>query len=303
MIDWNDIRYLVEVADTGSTLAASRRLRVSQTTVARRLHALEAATGLTLFERNQGGYRLTPDGAALLDQARAVTAAAESFDQAVASRFRQIGGTVRLTTEDVFAQTLLAPMLVALRAVHPDIVIELDVTSELRDLGAGEADIALRATNREPPAGFVGRRICPDEWTLYCSRAYADKNGVPQNKADLRQHAIVAGGGGSLWRAYQAYLRRMELEDRIAIHQPTSGGLLSSIRAGLGIGVLPSIIADHDPDLVRCFPRRMDADHDLWLFTHERVRHSQPVRLAIDFLYDSLIRHVRALEEARAVAV
>lgn len=79
MTDWNDIRYLVAVADTGSTLAASRLLRVSQTTVARRLHALESSTGLTMFDRNQAGYRLTPEGEALLDHARALAEAGDAF--------------------------------------------------------------------------------------------------------------------------------------------------------------------------------------------------------------------------------
>ncbi len=300
MTNWNDIRYLVAVADSGSTLAVSRALRVSQTTVARRLHALEGATGITLFDRRQAGYRLTPEGQALLQHARAMTDAGDSFDREVVTRARATSGTVRLTTEDIFAQTLLAPMLVDLRKAHPEIVIELDVTSELRDLGAGEADIAIRGTRRDAPAGVVGRRICRDDWTLYCSRDYADRNGVPQTKADLRNHAIVAGGGGSLWRAYQAFLRRLDLEDRVAIHQPTSGGLLSSVRAGLGIGVLPCIIAEGDDSLVRCLPAREQDSHDLWLLTHERVRHSPPVRAAIDFLYARLMAQAAKVGLAQA---
>ena len=62
MFDWNDLRAFLAVAETGSTLAAGRRLRVSQTTVARRVTALEQALGLTLFDRRQAGYVLTPIG-------------------------------------------------------------------------------------------------------------------------------------------------------------------------------------------------------------------------------------------------
>jgi DNA-binding transcriptional LysR family regulator len=300
MTDWNDIRYLIAVADSGSTLAASRSLRVSQTTVARRIHALEEATGITLFDRNQAGYRLTPEGEALLDHARALTEAGERFDQAVRTKARALTGTVRVTMEDIFAHTLLAPILVDLRAAHPGIVIELDITSDLRDLGAGEADIALRGTKKNPPAGVVGRRICRDDWTLYCSRDYADRHGVPKTKEELREHAIVAGGGGSLWRAYQAFLRSLDLEDRVAIHQPTSGGLLSSVKAGLGIGVLPCLIAEEDDNLIRCLPPRRTESHDLWLMTHERVRQSPPVRTTIDFIYDRLRAKVAQLGLAEA---
>lgn len=294
MFDWNDIRYLVAVADKGSTLAAARALRVSQTTVARRISALEAATGLTLVDRQQAGYRLTPDGESLLGSARAMTDAADHFGQLAASRSRATGGTVRLTTEDIYAQGLLAPMLAQLRESHPDIVIELDVTSDFRDLGAGEADVALRGTSHDSPAGIVGRRLGRNDWTLYCSRDYADRHGVPNSKQELRAHAIVGGGGGSLWRHYQAFLREQGLEDRIASHQATSGGLLASVRAGVGVGVLPCIIADAEPDLIRCLPPMQDERQAIWLLTHERVRHSPPVRATIDFLYDKLRDRVRA---------
>ncbi len=56
---------------SGSTLAAARELRVSQTTVARRIAALEGALKLPLFEKRQAGYALTPAGEELLAQAEA----------------------------------------------------------------------------------------------------------------------------------------------------------------------------------------------------------------------------------------
>src|SRR5687768_14508662 len=90
IMDWNDLRYFVSVAEQGSTLKAGRALRVSQTTVARRIAALEEAIGLSLFERRAAGYALTPDGEALLRHARQVSAAAEQFTQAAGSRTRDL---------------------------------------------------------------------------------------------------------------------------------------------------------------------------------------------------------------------
>jgi len=77
---------------------------------------------------------------------------------------------------------------------------------------------------------------------------------------------------------------------------------LSGVRSGFGIAVLPCIIADGDPDLVRCLPPRGDHGRILWLLTHERCRHTPRVRAVIDFLYDRLSRHVRQLETKRAAA-
>ena len=72
MLDWNDLRYFLSVAREGSTLAAAKALRVSQTTVARRIAALEAAIGFPLFEKRQAGYALTPAGQDLIQRAEQV---------------------------------------------------------------------------------------------------------------------------------------------------------------------------------------------------------------------------------------
>ena len=82
MFDWNDLKSFLAVAEAGSTLAAAQALRISQTTVARRIAALEEATGVALFERRQAGYALTPAGEGLLAHAMAVRDAADRFGAA-----------------------------------------------------------------------------------------------------------------------------------------------------------------------------------------------------------------------------
>lgn len=301
-MDWNDLRYFLAVADEGSTLAAGRALRVSQTTVARRIAALEEALGLPLFEKRQAGYVLTPAGEGLIERAKLVETAAEGFAEASAALHRDTSGMVRMTTQEIFANTLLGPMLRELHELHPEIVIEIDTQQDLLDLGAGEADVALRSTAGEAPAGTVGRNLCIDDWTLYCSREYAERHGIPRTRKDLLGHAIIGGGGGKLWRHYEAWLKSLGLEGQVAMHHATSTGLLTAVRSGFGIAVLPCIVADADPDLIRCLPPRDDHNRSMWLLTHERVRHTPRVRLVIDFLYDRLMRHVRMLEEKRAAA-
>ena len=304
MMDWNDLRYFLAVARDGSTLAAARVLRVSQTTVARRIAALEEALGFPLFEKRQAGYALTPAGQDLLKRAEGVETAANAFSDAASAQSRDVTGIVKITTEEVYAITILAPLLRELHETHADIVIELDTSQQIRDLGAGEADISLRSTKNSTQlsAGLVGRQLCIDDWALYCSRDYASRHGVPKNRAQLRQHAFIGGGGGNLWIHYQNWLQTLGLESNVAMHHATSGGLLSGVRSGFGIAVLPCIVGDSDPDLVQCLPPRGEHGRVLWLFTHERVRHTPRVRAVIDFLYERLSRHVRQLEEKRAAA-
>ena len=302
MLDWNDLRYFLAVARDGSTLAAAKALRVSQTTVARRIAALEEALGVRLFEKRQAGYTLTPEGAGLVERAAHVERAASGFSEASAALARDTSGTVRITTQEIFGFSLLAPMLRELHERHPEILIELDDSQDFRDLGEGEADIALRSAYGDLGAGVVGRRLCDDDWTLYCSREYAAKHGVPTNREELRKHGFIGGGGPKLWRAYSAWLHDLGLDDRVIMHHASAMGMMSAIRSGLGIAVLPCIVADVDPDLIQCVPPKAGHGRSMWLVTHERVRHTARVRVVIDFLYERLARHIRELEATREAA-
>lgn len=302
MLDWNDLRYFLAVTRDGSTLAAARALRVSQTTVARRIAALEQALGIQLFEKRQAGYTLTPAGEGLVERARQIEAAVTGFSEASAAIGRDTSGTVRITTQEIFAVSLLAPMLRELHERHPEILIELDDSQDFRDLGEGEADIALRSAHGDLGAGIVGRRLGVDDWTLYCSRDYAAAHGVPTTQKELKKHAFIGGGGPKLWRAYSAWLHDLGLDDRVIMHHTSAIGMMSAIRSGLGIAVLPCIIADADPDLIQCVPPKEGHGRVMWLITHERVRNTPRVRAVIDFLYERLSRHIRQLETLRQAA-
>jgi DNA-binding transcriptional LysR family regulator len=105
-----------------------------------------------------------------------------------------------------------------------------------------------------------------------------------------------------LWRAYSAWLHDLGLDDRVIMHHASAMGMMSAIRSGLGIAVLPCIVADVDPDLIQCVPPKPGHGRSMWLVTHERVRHTPRVRLVIDFLYERIARHIRQLEETRQAA-
>lgn len=292
-VDWNDLRYFLAVAQTGSTLAAGRVLGVSQTTAARRIAALEAALGLTLFERRQAGYRLTPAGEGLLDRARTVEQAAEAVTDAAAAQTRDVSGTVRLTTDDIFAVTVLPAILGSLHDAYPGIRIELDSSSEMRDLAAGAADVALRRSKTLDGNGLVARRIVSDVWRTYCSRDYAAAHGRPTTRHALRNHTLIGGGGGGVSKMYGAWLKENDLEDAVALHYTSITGLLAAVRAGVGVTVLPCFVADLDEDLVACLPAAGNYGGSLWLVTHERLRHTPRVRVVVDFLAEHLSRLAR----------
>ncbi|WP_428680162.1 LysR family transcriptional regulator [Sphingopyxis sp.] len=289
MFDWNDLKSFLAVAETGSTLAAAQALRVSQTTVARRIAALEEAIGLDLFERRQAGYALTPVGETMLASALAVRDAADRFQDAAGARSRDAGGTVSLTTMEIFAVTILPPILRDLRAAHPGIHIHLDTSDEPRDLATGAADIALRSSKQPAGAGLVGRRIADNPWTVYSSRDYADRHGIPHSREQLATHPFI-GGGGHVWEPYQAWLRQYGLEESVVMKYDSASGLLAGVRAGMGLTILPAFLADREPDLIRCIPPKVEDTTGLWLLTHERLRRVPRIRIVLDFIANALTR-------------
>lgn len=292
MFDWNDLKSFLAVAETGSTLAAAQALRVSQTTVARRIAALEEATGLDLFERRQAGYALTPVGEAMLASAVAVRDAADRFEDTAGARSRDAGGTVSLTTMEIFAVTILPPILRDLRAAHPAIHIHLDTSDEPRDLAAGAADIALRSSKQPAGAGLVGRRIADNPWTVYSSRDYADRHGIPHSREQLATHPFIGGGGG-VWEPYQAWLRQYGLEESVVMKYDSASGLLAGVRAGMGLTILPAFLADRESDLIRCIPPKVEDTTGLWLLTHERLRRVPRIRIVLDFVANALTKLAR----------
>ena len=298
MFDWNDVRCFLAVAESGSTLAAGRALRVSQTTVARRITALEEAVGLTLFERRRAGYALTPAGQALLPAAKGVAASTAAFAEAASARQRAGGGTVRVTAEESMVLNLLPSILRDFREVHPDIVIEFDASEEVRDLESGAADIAIRIAKNMEQGGLVGRRIGEDLWTVYCSREYAAAHGVPHNRRELASHSLISvGGDGTVGRYYRMWLHENGLDGAISMQHTTVTGLLSAVRSGLGIAALPCIIAEMDEELVRCLPAGAYGARDIWLLTHERLRHEPRVRTVLDFMGGRLRRRAEEVRE------
>ena len=195
---------------------------------------------------------------------------------------------------EIYAVTILPPLVMELRASHPDIRIELDTTDLVRELGAGEADIALRAGYPPEGSGLVGRRLGRDPWTLYCSRAYAAAHPRPRTAAELSRHPIIGGGGDHVWPLYRKWLERQGLSDAVVMEHGSTSGLLSAVRAGMGLAVLPSFMADRDPELVQVIPPPERDRMELWLLTHERLRHLPRVRAVMDLLGERLSQHGKA---------
>lgn len=292
MFDWNDLRHFLAVARAGSTLGAAKRLGVNQTTVARRLDALEAAGGVKLFERDRAGANLTEAGADLLAHAEAVEKAALAVEHRLAARRREMAGVVRLTTSEALATIGVVPALGEFRRLYPDIQIDLVLTDAFLDIEKGEADIALRASYGLESSNLVARKVADDYWGVFCSRAYADAHGAPTTREALAGHPVVDGEGALKDLPHLTWLREAA-GGAGPLRCSTMNNIVNAVAAGLGLAALPSGLGDRHPDLVWCQPVTIPGQASFWVLTRQDLRQVPRIRAFIDFIVPHLTASMR----------
>lgn len=285
MFDWSDVRCFLAVARSGSTLTASKTLGVSQPTVARRIAALEQALGLRLFDRRAAGYKLTGDGEALLPAAEELERAAGAVESTAQALHRAAAGVVRITTNEFIAQRVMGPVLRDFGERYPDIQVELISSERHLDLARGEADIALRSSPNAPTQNdLVCRRIVKSGFRPFCSRAYAEKYGLPETHEDLRKHLLIGGEAQLSRLPAMIWLERIAPGGKFVARSNSLVHVLEYVRTGVGVSMLPNEVEGDVPELIPCGPSPPELDSHVWLITHERLRNEPRVRSVLDFI-------------------
>ena len=170
MFDWNDLRYFLAVARHRSTLAAGRALKLSQSTVQRRLAELERRIGRRLVKRHPTGYRLTELGEEMLPYAERVEQSVLAFEQHVDAAKRDVLGVIRVTCpEPLVYRITQSSLLERFHARYPALRVEFVMSDKYLDLAKGEADVALRSGDTTTTSSSGARsgldlgRLCEPE--------------------------------------------------------------------------------------------------------------------------------------------
>jgi DNA-binding transcriptional LysR family regulator len=251
MFDWNDLRYFLAVARHGSTIAAAKSLRLSQSTVHRRLAELEKRIGRHVVIRHATGYRPTEFGAELRPLVDQVEKAVNALERYLAAADEKLTGAVRVTcSESIGYRLVRSQLLETFQRRHPGMRVELLMSDQFLDIAKGEADIAIRAgiPNEET---LVGRKIADVPWALYGSRAYLERNGRIARIEDIAAHAVIGFDGDIREHHAAKWLKSVAPSARIVARSNTVPGLLMSVRSGAGLAPLPIPLAMRDTELER----------------------------------------------------
>ena len=269
MFDWNDLRYLLAVANAGTLAGAARELGVQHTTVGRRIAALEQDLGVALVVRGGDGLSPTKAGRAVAASAAEVKVLADAVARQVKGADERVAGVVRVTLPDSIAGYLVH-QLPALRARHPELMV--NVLADLRpyDLLAGEADIAIRMHSHGEPE-LLERRLAVGAWSLYASTAYVAERGVPAALADYAAHDLIGYDGVLDASPGGQWFRENLPNARFVMRGNNVLQIFNAALLGVGITLLPCFMGDPEPTLARLTPAT---------FSNRRIRLLAPVDLA-----------------------
>lgn len=282
-LDWNDLRFLLAVAEHGSLSGAARALDVNHSTVLRRIGRFEEQLAVRLFERLPTGYVLTPAGEALASSARQISEAVTAVERRIVGQDLRLSGSVRVTTTDTLALYVLPPMAARFRAANPQVVLELSSDNSPADLTRRDADIAVRPTKRAPEH-LLGRKICRVGYAPYASAQYLAEHPA---RTSLPKHIWLAPDDSMAGSVVGTYMRRSLATAAVSVRANSLASLAHAARAGLGVAILPCYLGELT-GLTRIRDPLAEVTTDLWLLTHEDLRKTARVRALLDFLSEAL---------------
>lgn len=249
----DQLKVLVTVADAGSLSAAARKLRRAQSSVSYAIATLEEKLDVVLLDRN--GYRptFTPQGEAILAEARMLLAGIDRLASLAAKmENRKVESKVALCVDEVISPTTLSDVLADFATRFP--ATQLIIRAESRHTGLllvrdGECDLAVVAQAEEPlPAGLVQESL----WHIAFEPVAAPHHPIaqvtgPLSPTTLRQYlqlvlserdaeAFKDKGsrvmGGSTWRLMDMSTRHALVLKGVGWGYLPQGWIESDLRAG-----------------------------------------------------------------------
>ncbi|MCJ2052537.1 LysR family transcriptional regulator [Methylobacterium sp. J-070] len=286
--DLNALLIFARVVEAGGFSAAARQLRMPVSTVSRRVADLEVELGIRLLERSTRRLRLTDLGAAVLDQARRGAEISEAVIGLVLDQATHVSGVLRIAALPSLCDTLMAPLVGAFQAEHPDVRVQVIVIERHVDPVADGIDLVLRYGALADSA-LVARPVLTYRHQLVASPAYLAQAGAPRAPQDLHRHRLLAfsiGRPDHSWVLVGADERRETVSFQPHLTMNDYAGLAAALAAGAGIGGLPPVV---QPQLMRAgrlvevMPDWRFRTFDLSLVHLGHAHTPRPVRLFRDF--------------------
>ena len=298
-INWDDLRYFLAVARAGRLSGGAMTLRCNQSTVARRIDRLEETLNTRLLFRSTGGVSLTSPGMLLMEHAERVESqlmgAAEAFD----GDAQHPSGVVRIATPEAFGSFLVARHIHLLHETYPDVQLELIPSAQPVSLSKREADLMV-SLHRPEHGRLKVRKLADYRLSLYASRDYIAKHGMPTSVEDLQKHQFVWYIDDLLQSNEFRYLRQLVDDAQIAFSSSSIVAQHEAVTSGVGIGLMHRFMAASDDRLIPILPD-VTIDRTYWVMYRTDQQGVSRIRAVLSFL-DRLMQVSRPLLAGQDVA-
>lgn len=287
-LSWDDLRIIRAIGQSGALATAAEILSVNTSTISRRLTRAEEILGVSLFDRRRTGYVATREGEEMMILAERVELDIIGVSNRVSGHAQGYTGDLRVTTSDSILLHFLSPIFAEFKAENPAVRIEVIVGNTAMNLARGEADIAIRATEK-PPENLFGRKVATIAWAPYARRSTQ----VCGSRSIFDRQWVSYGDSLSNLKAAK-FIDRHVREENIVYLTNSVAGAAEGIAAGLGIGYLPCMLGDLSPELRRVAEIEPELKDELWLLTHPDIRKSGRV-------YAFMNHCIKAIEARRGL--
>ena len=237
-----------KVAETGSFVAASQELNLSQATVSKAVGRLERKLGTTLFHRTSRRLSLSDSGERALEDASRLLAAGEALETEASAHSARPRGTVRMTAPMSFGIAHLGAMLPEFFALFPDITVDLTLADHFIDIVEEGYDVALRISELED-SSLMARRLAPVRILLVGSPGYFAAHGRPQHPKDLADHVgliYTNGRAKGVWRFQHATEGQYAVSVPGPLRVNNADILDAALKAGAGLAMQPDFLVWDD---------------------------------------------------------
>ncbi len=285
MKNWDDLKFVLAIAKTGSLAKAARGLGVTHSTVSRRLSALEERLATRLFERLPEGFTPTHAGFEAIETAKRMEAEILALDTRITARDTELEGLLRVTAAQLLFPAQLADIMRDFSELHPRIELEMIVANDKLNLHRREADIAVRATDT-PDENLFGRRATGQNRCYYMSRDFARTNSaVIDTSHDLAPLPCISF---TWWeREIPEEVRARFPGAYVSLVSDDMVAMVAAVKAGMGISRLPCFLGDPAPDLVRVPGFEPTRYLDIWVLIHPDLKNVARIRSFMQFAADA----------------
>lgn len=279
---WTEIRTAAHVARLGRVSAAADALSMHHSSVIRHIDMLETHLRTKLFQRHARGYTPTEAGEELLRTASLVDEQIAQMLTRIETSSHQVSGQLIVTAVPSIERKVL-PIIARFQLQHPKLQIIYRSDERTYEMASGEAHIALRAGPRPSHPDYIVSPLVDYRVGLYCTQAYIDAHGRPENPDELKGHRFIHGEGDYSRATFNQWLSERLSEDCFVLRTPQPSVVHWAVMCGLGIGFLDR--GTHADGLIELFPdyESLQWQIPLWVVTHVDLHRSSKVGSFVRF--------------------